>query len=313
MATMTTSRTRASRQRLTEAAQARRAELAAHGTRRGPTPAGGQAASRSAQLPVDVSRSVAFPAVLRAKPVTYNGQDLVHLSGIASVTGVDYEMWDMFGPYDESVRTTAFDNTLAADPDVAFLVNHKGLTMARTVAMPGKLPTLVLGMREGPNPEDNGLGSDAYINPKRTDVSDLVIAVDDRHITEMSFAFMIVEGFWSDDFMHFEIAEVDINRGDVSAVNYGANPYTSIAARQQEILDHVRLMPPDAIEAAFRELARRADVDLAMLYEAYRVGEPQQQPRPAAPERAAVAATDTAESGYSVTHVEALLAVLDNR
>jgi HK97 family phage prohead protease len=231
----------------------------------------------------------------------------VHLSGIASVTGITYEMWDMFGPFDESVRKTAFDNTLAAEPDVAFLVNHKGLTMARTIAMPGKQPTLLLGMRSGTKPEDNGLGMDSYVNPRRTDVTDLVTAVDDGQITEMSFAFMIVEGYWSEDFMSFEIAEVDIDRGDVSAVNYGANPYTSIEGRQQEILDEVRMLPAGAAEAAFRELAARADVDLDILYHAYMSGAGSDRaatPPPAAP-------AQTTDPLQSRTYWDAYAASLD--
>ena len=45
-----------------------------------------------------------------------------------------------------------------------------------------------------------GLGMDAWVNPKRTDVKDLVTAIDDGHIDQMSFAPMLEEGWWSDDF-----------------------------------------------------------------------------------------------------------------
>ena len=46
----------------------------------------------------------------------------------------------------------------------------------------------------------------------------------------MSFAFMIDGGEWSRDMDVFRLTGVNLHRGDVSAVNYGANPYTSIAA-----------------------------------------------------------------------------------
>jgi HK97 family phage prohead protease len=195
------------------------------------------------------ARSLAFPAQLRAKLEKRNGQELYHLNGIASVTDTPYEMWDMFGPYEEIVEHSAFDDTLAAEPDVAFLVNHRGVTMARTTN-----GTLDLGM------VDEGLGSDAWLNPKRQDVSDLVVAVDDKNITEMSFAFMLEEGWWSDDFSTFKISKVDINRGDVSAVNYGANPYTSIAARSREILADLEHLPAGAARAALDRLSLRTDL-----------------------------------------------------
>jgi len=199
--------------------------------------------------PCGSARSLAFPAQLRAKLEKRNGQDLNHLDGVASVTDTPYEMWDMFGPYDEIIDHGAFDETLAADPDVAFLVNHRGVTMARTTN-----GTLELGMI------DAGLHSDAWLNPKRQDVSDLVIAIEDGNIDQMSFAFMLEEGWWSDDFMTFKITKVDIDRGDVSAVNYGANPYTSIAARSREILDDLDHAPVGVARAALARLAGRQDL-----------------------------------------------------
>ena len=35
----------------------------------------------------------------------------------------------------------------------------------------------------------------------------------------MSFAFILDEGRWSEDFTTFTITQVDLDRGDVSAVN----------------------------------------------------------------------------------------------
>ena len=112
---------------------------------------------------VGLARSLAFPAQLRARLETRNGLPHYHLSGVASVTDTPYEMWDAFGPYDEIVARSAFDKTLTAGPDVAFLVNHKGLTMARTTT-----GTLELAMT------DAGLSSQAWLNPKRQDVADLI-------------------------------------------------------------------------------------------------------------------------------------------
>jgi HK97 family phage prohead protease len=186
------------------------------------------------------------PAQFRHQPVTLNGKSMHQLDGYASVVGVEYEMWDMFGPFGETIDPKAFDQTLAAGPDVAFLVNHKGLTMARTTN-----GTLTL------EADPRGLHALAFLNPARVDVADLLTAIDDTNITEMSFAFRITDAEWSEDYEHFTILSVDIDRGDVSAVNYGANPYTSIAARSREIMSELDRLPEGAGQAALWRLASR--------------------------------------------------------
>lgn len=141
--------------------------------------------------------------------------------GIASVTGKAYEMWDMFGPYTEVVAETAFDETLAADPLVEFTLNHGaggGLPMASTRA-----GSLELNIEKGT--ETSGLHFAATVNPSRGDVADMLHAMRDGDLAEASFKFRIVRGQWSPDWMEYHIEEVDIDRGDVSAVNFGANPY----------------------------------------------------------------------------------------
>lgn len=174
---------------------------------------------------------LAFPAQfkIRAELVEKDGMEYRQIDGWASVVEIDYEMYDMFGPYDEVIDRAAFNQTLNANPDVALLLNHRGTTMARTTNN-----TLSLSM------DEKGLHPVALVNPKRTDVKDMVIAIDDGDLNEMSFAFLLVEGEWNDDFTRFRIKEVNIDRGDVSVVNYGANPYTSVTARQQEIIRDAR-------------------------------------------------------------------------
>lgn len=202
-----------------------------------------------ANHPCGNARALPFAANLRASTKQHNGQDMANLVGIASVTDTPYEMWDMFGPYDEIIDHGAFDETLAANPDVAFLVNHKGVTMARTTN-----GTLKLDM------VDEGLQADALLNPKRQDVADTLIAVEDGSLDQMSFAFRLDEGWWNDDFTTFKITKLDINRGDVSVVNYGANPYTSIEARQREMLADLAHAPVGVARAALARLATRTDL-----------------------------------------------------
>lgn len=199
-------------------------------------------------IPCGPGRSQPFAGQLRAKKVEKDGQQYYELDGYASVTERGYEMWDMFGAYTEVMSKDAFEETLAATPDVAFLVNHRGVTMARTVN-----GSLVL------SEDGTGLHSRAWLNPKRQDVQDLVIAIEDGNITEMSFAFTITEGRWSPDYTEYRIDKVDLDRGDVSAVNYGANPHTSIAARSKEILDALDQLPAGARRAAMQRLSHRSD------------------------------------------------------
>jgi hypothetical protein len=51
--------------------------------------------------------------------------------------------------------------------------------------------------------------------------------MDRGDIDEMSFGFRVVAQVWSPDWTQRDITEVDLNKGDVSAVNYGANPATA--------------------------------------------------------------------------------------
>lgn len=209
-----------------------------------------------ASVPLDVgaSRSLTFPAAMRWALEKRDGAGpdeapWHHLSGVASVTETPYEMWDFFGPYVETVSASAFDESLSRRPDVAFLVNHTGLTMARTTA-----GTLVLS--GGPQ----GLGTEVWLNPARADVADLAIAINDGCINQMSFAAMLEEGQWNDEFTEFTMTKLNLHCGDVSAVNYGANPNTSIAARANRLLAEMDRLPSGAAMAALRQLEARFDM-----------------------------------------------------
>jgi HK97 family phage prohead protease len=207
--------------------------------------------TRSMVLGHGADRRVPFGGQLRGELETKQGRELYHLSGYATVFDRPYQMWDSFGEYEEVVTRGAADLTLSRNPDVSFLVNHLGTTMART-----SNGTLELSANA------TGLFQDAWVNPKnRTDVQILIAAVEDGLIDEMSFAFMIPDegGHWSDDFSRFEIRQFDLNRGDVSAVNYGANPFTSISARAREIMTHVDMLPEGMRRAFAAKLGGRAE------------------------------------------------------
>lgn len=256
------------------------------------------AAANPGTMPNGVARSHAFGAQVRATTVIWKDQERVLLEGYASVVEKKYRMWDMFGEYDEVVSQGAFDETLSKNPDVAYLVNHRGVTMARTTN--GSLELKADG---------KGLGTSAYVNPKRTDVRDLVTAVEDRDVTEMSFAFRIDDGEWSDDFTEFRINKVDLDRGDVSAVNYGASPHTSVAARQSELIEDLKRLPEGAQRAAFTELQRQLDAldDAEDLDDVPAPAETSATPPAEPPEQRAAGVDDT---GGSVKLAEIRLALL---
>ncbi|MHC9046804.1 HK97 family phage prohead protease [Microbacterium saperdae] len=198
------------------------------------------ASANPLSFPSSAQRSESFAAQMRSTVVELDGKEFVQLEGVASVVETWYEMYDWYGPYSEKVARGAFDKTLAAMPDVAFLLNHRGMTMARTKTS----KTLSLWTDQA-----GSLAMKALLNAQRQDVQDLRHAVDDGDIDQMSFAFRITAGSWNMDFTEFVIEEVDLDRGDVSAVNFGANPYTSISARSKQALDSVEDLPVPVLRA----------------------------------------------------------------
>lgn len=183
---------------------------------------------------------------LRGEPDVRNGKPMLHTTGYFTTYERGYPMWDDHGQYTEMTMRGSGRDTLASKPDLGFLVNHKGTTMART-----KTGTLLLA-------EDSHGGShEAWMNLERQDVKDLAEAIKDGDIDEMSFAFYIPDGsgMWSDDFSVFQILAYDLERGDVSAVNYGANPFTDIASRAGTILRELDQLPEGARRAARQSLA----------------------------------------------------------
>jgi len=166
-------------------------------------------------------RLLLSPTLLRSE--TRNGLDGVLIPGVASTTEDPYEMYDFFGPYTEIVSRGAFGKTLAASPLVEFTLNHNyggGAPMAHT-----RNGTLDLAEPE------IGLEFGAFVDPSRSDVANTVKAVERGDLAEASFKFRITKGIWSPDYTEYRIEEVDLDRGDVSAVNFGANPNASTGAR----------------------------------------------------------------------------------
>lgn len=159
-----------------------------------------------------VARGIMHGIEVREEP---DEQGAVGFRAYASVTESPYEMWDMFGPYTETIAATAFDETLAAQPDVAYLLNHGGMTLARTTS-----GTLQIGV------DESGLWYEPRLDPQNSVVRDVLSGIRRGDLNESSFAFRIQRGSWDPGYTAYRIEQLDLHRGDVSTVNYGANPAT---------------------------------------------------------------------------------------
>lgn len=152
-----------------------------------------------------------------------DGNELT-LTGYAS-TFEPYEMYGgpAQGGWIEQLDPKAFDKTLREKPDLMLLINHQGMPLART-----KSGTLTLSV------DSYGLKVVAKLDRNDPDVKSLEVKMKRKDMDEMSFAFRVAAQKWSkhpdypgDEFAHRLITEVNLHKGDVSVVNYGANPTTS--------------------------------------------------------------------------------------
>lgn len=176
---------------------------------------------------------------LREIPDGTGGTNLL-FTGYASVVERAYEMEDWLGPWSETVDRAAFDRTLREQADVAFLLNHEGMTLART-----KSGTLRLAA------DSVGLLSEARLDPSNMYVQAMRSAVERGDLDEMSFAFRVTRQEWNEDYTDRRILEVNMHQGDVSVVNYGANPHT---AGLTSIRAKLRQAGPDGLVALLREI-----------------------------------------------------------
>jgi HK97 family phage prohead protease len=184
----------------------------------------------------------AFPVQLEAR-AKEGAPGVSTITGYASVVEEPYEMWDFYGSYAEVVRAGAFTKTLSETPQVQLLLNHAGLAMAYT-----KAGTLRL------SEDTTGLHMEADVTAKRGDVQDMLLALEDGSVDEMSFAFRVTRQMWSPDYDQRDILEVDLHRGDVSIVNFGANPATSVGAMRAADFD---MLGDDDARELMERLQRR--------------------------------------------------------
>ena len=180
------------------------------------------------------------------------------LEGYASVFDAPYDVYG--GPpmgWSEVVDRKAFNRTLAGNPDLHLLINHEGMPLART-----KSGTLTLST------DDHGLKVRATLDPADPDVQRLQPKMDRGDMDEMSFAFRVPKGgdLWNEDESERRLVEVNIDKGDVSVVNFGANPATDaslnralemIAEADEDLIAELRnATPASVLESARKSFAR---------------------------------------------------------
>lgn len=180
---------------------------------------------------------------------TVDGQ--VTFRGLASSTDSPYEM----GFYTETMMSGAFDETLSKNPAVQLLVNHEGLPLAAT-----RNGSLTLSATE------RGLEFEAHADASDPDASRIAAKVSSGLMSECSFAFRVMKQTWDEDYTQRDISEVSLDRGDVSIVNFGANPNTNVTLRSllanSDISDEeIEQMRDDP---AIITIVRRLNIPLAM-------------------------------------------------
>jgi HK97 family phage prohead protease len=146
---------------------------------------------------------------------------IVKIGGFASVTEVWYEV----GDYEERAVRGSFKRTLGEQPDVMFLANHTDMPLART-----KTQSLTL---EEPR---KGLSYDADLQSHDPDVKRLLPKLEREDMDESSFAFRARDQEWDTDYRKRSLIDIGLHKGDVSVVNYGANPAATVGLRAFEDL-----------------------------------------------------------------------------
>jgi HK97 family phage prohead protease len=188
-----------------------------------------------------------------------NAGSTVHFSGYASVFNAPYDIWGgpAKGGFEERVHPKAFDKTLSAKPSVHLLINHEGLPLAATRSGQGTLHL---------NTDSHGLLVNTDLDTRDPDVQRVMTKMERGDLTEMSFGFITKADEWRnakgelDDMGAYRtLTEVSLHHGDVSIVNFGANPATSAELNMLRSLEYIAGLDEDSVLAELRSLDMTPD------------------------------------------------------
>lgn len=149
------------------------------------------------------------------------GTGPIILRSYASLFNVPYTIGGGAHKYTERVAAGAFTQSLQGNPDVVFRTEHSNMPLART-----KSGTLRVGQ------DDKGLWYEAKLDRNDPDVISLVPKIRSGNMNESSFAFRCLDDSWDSTRTERTLHQLDIHRGDVSIVTFGASPTTG---------DHVQM------------------------------------------------------------------------
>ncbi len=142
------------------------------------------------------------------------------ISGLASRYGTWYKVFDPArGQFEERIAAGAATASLRSSPDVLFTSEHN---RSRAVARTPQTLTL----RE----TAEGLHYRAVVDLADPDARSVVSKIEAGVFVESSFGFRVPPSgdSWSDDYTKRTVYSVDLHRGDVSAVPFGASPSTNV-------------------------------------------------------------------------------------
>lgn len=200
---------------------------------------------------IDVSERANVRAAVRSFDLTTaefrdgsDAGDAITFEGVASVVDTPYTVRDQFGEFTETIRSGAFNRTLAnAKKDVGLFINHDTRALPLATRSAGNL---VLSA-------DPHLRVAASLNPGRPSVQEARHAVTDGQARQMSIGFNVPKDarkdVWNADFTERSIYELNLH--EASIVWQGASPTTTGAMRSfDEWLDE--LVEAEMIEADIR-------------------------------------------------------------
>lgn len=163
----------------------------------------------------------AFPLTDIQVRAANDAEGRLHFTGRAVVYD---QLSQDFGGWQEVIKPGAASRTLAANPDVRFLINHDAnLLLARTASGTLRLTEDAEGVLVDADMADVSYARDAAVSLERGD------------FTQMSFGFWIVSDGWAGA-LH-EVREFDFDGGDVSVVTFPA--YTQTSAELRSAADRV--------------------------------------------------------------------------
>lgn len=156
-----------------------------------------------------------------------DAEDTVTFEGVACVVDSPYVVRDAFGEFEETIRAGAFTKTLKdGNADVALFVNHQHNAIPLATRGDG---SLVLSV-------DPDLRVVATLNPRRNDVQDVRVAVEDGQLRQMSIGMQVPKArqTWSDDYSKRSVHELILK--ETSIVWQGCNTLTTTSVRSLDQL-----------------------------------------------------------------------------